>query len=92
MHQYHSNRADRPATPQDVLKAYDAVRRPRAHAVWEATQSAGRIYEGHGESGNDTSEGFRRDFEELWEYIWHHGVNDDRDAALSLLKEQGVFE
>ena len=76
---------------QAVLKAYDAVRRPRAQAVWEATQRAGRVYEGHGESG-DSVEDRRRDLEGLWGFIWHHGVNDDHDAAIKLLKEQGIFQ
>ncbi|KAI0094260.1 FAD/NAD(P)-binding domain-containing protein [Irpex rosettiformis] len=74
-----------------VLKAYDAVRRPRAQAVWEATQHAGRIYEGHGDSGS-SAEGCRHDLEGLWDFIWHHGVDQDRDTALKLLIEQGVFQ
>ncbi|KAI0094261.1 FAD/NAD(P)-binding domain-containing protein [Irpex rosettiformis] len=78
------------ANVEAVLKTYDAVRRPRAQAVWEATQRAGRTYEGHGNSGN-SAEGRRRDLEGQWAFIWHHGVNDDRDIALKLLRGQGVF-
>jgi salicylate hydroxylase len=73
-----------------VLKVYDAVRRPRVEAVWEATDRAGRIYEGFGPSGRG-AEDRRRDIEGMYDFLWYHEVNSDRDSALQLLREQGVF-
>ncbi|KZS93032.1 FAD/NAD-P-binding domain-containing protein [Sistotremastrum niveocremeum HHB9708] len=53
-----------------VLRAYDAIRVPRANAVLEGSARAGDIYEGRGPSG-PTVNGIRQDLEGIWDPVWH---------------------
>lgn len=67
------------------------VRLPRTQEVWEGSVRAVEVYEGYGPHGA-TAEGRRRDLTGSWDFVWHHGVDDDFHAALKLLYERGTFQ
>ena len=71
---------------QDVLKAYAAVRQPRAHRVWEGSRRAGDIYEFRAGGRIDVAE-----LRGLSGYVWDHAVDADVEAAQELLVREGVF-
>ncbi|KAJ7915511.1 FAD/NAD-P-binding domain-containing protein [Mycena leptocephala] len=73
---------------EDVLKAYDAVRQPRANMVLERSFRAGVIYEAFGKPGYgfDDMEGHLAG---IWEPIWRHDLDGDLATAITSLKEQG---
>lgn len=73
-----------------MLKAYDAVCRPRDQGVWERSLRAGKNYQGHGEHG-DTLEGMRKGIEGQWDYVWHREMNENVDEAIEMLRAQNVF-
>ena len=75
---------------QDVLKAYDTVRRPRANAVLSASTKAAEIYEGYGPSG-PSMEAMRKDLVGIWDAVWHHDWRTDFDKAVTLLQDLDVF-
>ncbi|KAA1468748.1 FAD/NAD-P-binding domain-containing protein [Dentipellis sp. KUC8613] len=75
---------------EDVLKAYDRIRRPRANAILLRSKACGDIYEGHGESG-PSSHGRKTDLHYLWEEVWHHDLDADIQVGLDWLRDQGVF-
>lgn len=64
---------------------------PRDQAVWEGSVRAARIYEGYGDHGS-TDEGRREDLTGLWNFVWHHGIADNFDAAVESLNQQGVYK
>ena len=72
---------------QAVLRAYAAVRQPRAQRVWEGSKRVADIYEGRveyeGINGNE--------LHALWGYVWDHGVDDDVQKAVERLVADGVF-
>ncbi|KAI0347664.1 FAD/NAD-P-binding domain-containing protein [Trametopsis cervina] len=80
-----------PDTVEAALRVYDAVRRPRAQRVWEASIRAADIYEGYGEHGA-SNEARRRDLEGIWDWVWHHGADEDYHLALEMLRSQGLFD
>ena len=73
-----------------MLKAYDAVRVPRASFVTQASKLAGDVYEGQGPSGS-TDEGVRKDLDLQWAKIWYHSVDDEVNEATRILVDTGVF-
>ncbi|KAL5490522.1 hypothetical protein ACEPAI_5355 [Sanghuangporus weigelae] len=75
---------------EEVLKAYDTVRRPRANMVLTQSTLMGLVYDCLGPSGA-TKEGIRTDLEEKWDDVWSHDVLKDVDAAVVQLEEKGVF-
>ncbi|KAL5529016.1 hypothetical protein ACEPAG_4990 [Sanghuangporus baumii] len=75
---------------EEVLKAYDTVRRPRANMVLTRSTLLGLIYDSLGPSGA-TKEGVRKDLEEKWDEVWSHDVLKGVDAAVVQLEEKGVF-
>jgi len=70
-----------------VLKAYDTVRRPRANSVLRGSYAAGEIYELAGPSGG-TLEDVKNDLVGLWNFVWHHDLEEDVRQAIHLV-EQG---
>jgi len=75
---------------ETVLKAYDAVRVPRAAFVAEASKIAGEVYKGHGPSGN-TDEGLRADLDLQWAKVWFHSIDDEIHEAERILVDTGAF-
>ncbi|KAJ7460974.1 FAD/NAD-P-binding domain-containing protein [Mycena galericulata] len=73
---------------EEVLKAYDAVRQPRANMVLERSFRAGIIYEGYGKPGYgaDDMEGHLAG---IWEPIWRHDLDGDVATAIASLTERG---
>ena len=76
---------------QDVLRAYDAVRVPRASYIAIASERAGNVYRGNGPSG-PSDEGRRRDLHMQWEDVWQHDARTDVSRAVEMLVRNGVFE
>jgi len=74
-----------------VLKAYDAIRQPRANMVLERSFRAGVIYESFGKPGYSTGGEMEGHLAGIWEPIWRHDLDGDVAAAVASLKEQGVF-
>ncbi|KAJ7894048.1 hypothetical protein B0H13DRAFT_2526053 [Mycena leptocephala] len=68
---------------EDVLKAYDAVRRPRANMVLARSLEAGVIYESYDEMGGHLAG--------IWEPIWRHDIDGDVASAIASLEKQGSF-
>lgn len=75
---------------QNVLLAYDAVRRPRAHMVQRLSLITGDIYDGFGESGF-TIEEMRERLAGTRDPVWHHDLEADIADAIKMLKENGSF-
>jgi len=71
---------------EDVLKAYDKVRQPRANMVLEGSLRAGVIFESYGSPGYgaDDMEGHLAG---IWEPIWRHDLDGDVAAAIAKVKE-----
>ncbi|RPD82203.1 FAD/NAD-P-binding domain-containing protein [Lentinus tigrinus ALCF2SS1-7] len=84
----------RPETNRDnlpaVLQTYSDVRRPRAQAVWEVSDRAGRVYDFHGPHGS-TPEGLREDLEDICAPIWHYDLDRDLESAIEMLRANGSF-
>jgi hypothetical protein len=76
--------------PQDVLKAYDTLRQPRANMVLERSHRAGVIYEGYGKPGYGLSE-MEGHLAGIWEPIWRHDLDADVASAIASLRERGSF-
>ena len=73
---------------QAVLRAYAAVRQPRAHRVWEYSRRAGEIWD-----SRDGREGIPiEEVRAMWDYIWYHPVDADFEAAEDALFKEGVFK
>jgi len=73
-----------------VLQAYDHVRRPRANRVLTSSYAAGEIYEHFGPSGA-TLEGFQKDLDGIWSWVWHHDLDEDFADAVKFLEDRQVF-
>ncbi|KIJ31478.1 hypothetical protein M422DRAFT_266856 [Sphaerobolus stellatus SS14] len=76
---------------EDVLKAYDHVRRPRANRVLEESYVAGEVYELAGPSGPNLHE-VRNDLTNKYDFVWHHDLNQDVRTAFSILGFEGKEE
>ncbi|KAJ7243390.1 FAD/NAD(P)-binding domain-containing protein [Mycena haematopus] len=72
-----------------VLKAYDAIRRPRANMVLERSFRAGVIYESFGKPGYRSGTEMGGHLGRIWEPIWRHDLDADVTAAVASLKEHG---
>ncbi|KAJ7684581.1 FAD/NAD-P-binding domain-containing protein [Mycena polygramma] len=75
---------------EDVLKAYDVIRQPRANMVLERSARAGTIYESFGKPGYGVNE-MEAHLAGIWEPIWRHDLDADVASAIASLKEQGAF-
>lgn len=58
--------------------------------MWEGSLGAVGVYEDY-EADGSTKEACRQRLVGLWDYVWHHGLDDDLNAAVELLKQRGVF-
>ncbi|KAF8191424.1 FAD/NAD(P)-binding domain-containing protein [Mycena galopus ATCC 62051] len=72
-----------------VLKAYDAIRQPRANMVLERSFRAGVIYESFGKPGYSSNQEMEGHLAGIWEPIWRHDLDADVAAAVESLKEHG---
>ncbi|KAF7359260.1 Salicylate hydroxylase [Mycena sanguinolenta] len=72
-----------------VLKAYDAIRQPRANMVLKESYRAGVVYENFGKPGYSTGDQIRGHLTGIWEPIWRHDLDADVAAAVASLKEHG---
>ncbi|KAJ6488508.1 FAD/NAD-P-binding domain-containing protein [Mycena vitilis] len=75
---------------EDVLKAYDVIRQPRANMVLERSARAGTIYESFGKPGYGVNE-MEALLAGIWEPIWRHDLDADVASAIASLKKQGAF-
>ncbi|KAF8590394.1 FAD/NAD(P)-binding domain-containing protein [Ramaria rubella] len=73
---------------EPVLEAYDLLRRPRANRVLKASYAAGEVYE----RVDCSFEKIRQDLAGIWEFVWHHDLDDDFRAAVAYLEERQVFK
>ncbi|EIW63965.1 FAD/NAD-P-binding domain-containing protein [Trametes versicolor FP-101664 SS1] len=73
-----------------VLKAYSAVRQPRAQSVWDASYRAGSTYHLQGPHGA-TKEGLCEDLKDMWKPVWHYDFDSDVDTAVDSLRQSGAF-
>ena len=76
---------------EEILRAYDSVRRDRAHAIHKASTRAGNVYEGFGPSGF-TTEGLRADVNGMWDVVWRYDLKAVVDAEISQLEAMGIFQ
>jgi len=75
---------------EDVLKAYDAVRQPRANMVLERSFRAGVIYESYGKPGYGLDD-MAGHLAGIWEPIWRHDLDGDVAEAIESLKQRGSY-
>ena len=75
---------------QEVLKAYDEVRRPRAQSVWEGSVRSGSIADMHGPSGT-SKEALCKDLPGMWDFVWRHDLGADVQQAVHTLQQRHVF-
>ena len=76
------------ATLKQALRAYDAVRRPRAEVVVRRSREAGRMYESdEGLYGEDYQK--RGDaIVNSWGWLWEGGPEEDLERALTVAFEK----
>ncbi|KAJ7311480.1 FAD/NAD-P-binding domain-containing protein [Mycena albidolilacea] len=74
-----------------VLKAYDAIRQPRANMVLKESFRAGVIYENFGKAGYATGADIEGHLAGIREPIWRHNLDGDVTAAIASLQKQGSF-
>jgi len=77
------------ANAEQVLLAYDMIRRPRGNHILESSVKSGMIYEGHGPSGGSI-EGQQKDLPGIWN-IWYHDQSEDFANAIRWLQEKHAF-
>ncbi|KAJ7724174.1 hypothetical protein DFH07DRAFT_855076 [Mycena maculata] len=75
------------ANLEEVLKAYDTIRQPRANMVLRESFRAGVIYESYGKLGYGLGE-MGGHLARIWEPIWRHDLDGDVAAAIESLKER----
>ncbi|KAJ7702234.1 hypothetical protein B0H17DRAFT_1043306 [Mycena rosella] len=76
---------------EDVLKAYDALRVPRANMVLERSHRAGVIYEAYGKPGYESAGDMEGHLAGIWEPIWRHDLDADVASAIAGLQQRGAF-
>lgn len=75
---------------EDVLKAYDAIRQPRANMVLHRSFRAGVIYEAFGKPGYAAAD-MGKHLAGMWEPIWRHDLDADVASAVASLQQRGSF-
>ncbi|KZO91565.1 FAD/NAD(P)-binding domain-containing protein [Calocera viscosa TUFC12733] len=75
-----------PATVSLVLKAYDAVRRPRAQAWQEAAYATGLVYECCGAEGDDEARVVQA-LEGRMDWVWGVGIHEQVGRAVRVFEE-----
>ncbi|KAJ6582846.1 FAD/NAD(P)-binding domain-containing protein [Mycena sp. CBHHK59/15] len=83
--------ATRLANLEAVLKAYDAVRQPRANMVLERSFRAGVIYESYGKPGYLAAD-MAGHLAGIWEPIWRHDLDGDVASAIASLTQHSFAE
>lgn len=70
------------------LKAYDAVRRPRAQRQLEQAHEVGKmLYFQHPETGDDMTKILPRLQNDRLNWLWFHDLQDDVNKAVSLMRK-----
>ena len=77
-------------TLQDVLKAYDEIRRPRAQRVWDHSLQACEVISGYTESGL-TMEDFARKLTDAFNYVNSYQVGEDFTQAQAKLEISSIW-
>ncbi|KAE9402941.1 FAD/NAD-P-binding domain-containing protein [Gymnopus androsaceus JB14] len=75
---------------EDVIKAYDHVRIPRATDVSDRSRHAGLVCQRHGLpewTDEDTLTGLTN----RWAPLWYHDLEADKTEALKWLEKAGIF-
>ncbi|KAJ7771617.1 FAD/NAD-P-binding domain-containing protein [Mycena metata] len=75
---------------EDVLKAYDAIRQPRANMVLKESFRTGVIYEAFGKPGYGADD-MAGHLAGRREPIWRHDLEGDVASAVAGLRERGSF-
>ncbi|KAJ3557014.1 hypothetical protein NM688_g1702 [Phlebia brevispora] len=75
---------------EDVLRAYNSVRRPRAQQVWEGSRRGGDIYELADQGNRVEVEEVRKQLIGLADFVWRHNIEDDVAAAHEQLRSLAV--
>ncbi|WP_372028457.1 salicylate 1-monooxygenase [Pseudomonas kurunegalensis] len=75
-------------SPQAVLQAYDAVRRPRACRVQCTSWEAGELYEFRDPAVLDDPQVLGKVLGERFDWLWNHDLQDDLKQARQLLGMQ----
>lgn len=71
------------------LKAYDAIRRPRAQRQLEQAYEVGQLfYFQHPEAGDDMTKILPRLQNERLNWLWFHDLQEDVDSALSQMRTE----
>ncbi|EIW83983.1 FAD/NAD(P)-binding domain-containing protein [Coniophora puteana RWD-64-598 SS2] len=73
---------------QDVFKAYDEIRRPRANKVLKASTAAGDLYETWRDVPIDE---LKTRLHDMWGWIWYHDLQGDILSTERSLEERGVW-
>ncbi|KAG9314158.1 hypothetical protein JVU11DRAFT_4944 [Chiua virens] len=77
---------------EEVLRAYDRVRRPRANMVAERSALAGRYYESLRNGDNSgIIPTLRVQLSEQWTFVHHHDLGADLESAIEGLRNDGIF-
>jgi len=72
----------------DVLKAYDEIRVPRANKIHQDTIEVGNIYECRGKRGGSPQQ-MREQLEGIWDPVWYHDQNKDVEQAIARVHGEG---
>ncbi|MDD2133503.1 salicylate 1-monooxygenase [Pseudomonas kurunegalensis] len=75
-------------SPQAVLQAYDAVRRPRACQVQRTSWEAGELYEFRDPGVLDDPQVLGKVLGARFDWLWNHDLQDDLKQARQLLGMQ----
>ncbi|KAA1472118.1 FAD/NAD(P)-binding domain-containing protein [Dentipellis sp. KUC8613] len=75
---------------EEVLRAYDRFRAPRANDISLRSKRCGDTYEGYGPSG-PSARGREADMKGMWEAVWYHDLEADVEAAFGWLRDEGIW-
>lgn len=75
---------------QEVLEAYDAIRRPRSQKVWDYSTAAGKLLSGHSPRGV-SKETLAEELTGAFNYVNSYKVGEDIAQAEDMLKEKGIW-
>ncbi|KAJ7702236.1 hypothetical protein B0H17DRAFT_1043345 [Mycena rosella] len=76
---------------EDVLKAYDALRVPRANMVLQRSHRSGVICQAYGKPGYESAGDMEGHLAGIWEPIWRHDLDADVASAIAGLQQRGFF-
>lgn len=81
-----------PGEVQNVLKTYDAIRRPRSQRIAESSRQTGRILSGIADDIGLDPMKMHDALKNRWDFIHGFDLNEHIESAKTMLKDDTVVE